>query len=104
MRAISAPELSATLKSHARQFWALSEPISCPSASHPGRSDGFVCYDRDLLDELRTEAAIDGIAHHFNAAITLSIFLYDRGRRILRAIVHYKQFQIAMGLCKAAVN
>lgn len=33
--------------------------------AHPGRSDGFVCYDRALLDELRDEAAIDGIEVYY---------------------------------------
>jgi 3',5'-nucleoside bisphosphate phosphatase len=33
--------------------------------AHPGRSDGFVCYDRALLDELRSEAPIDGIETHY---------------------------------------
>ncbi len=33
--------------------------------AHPGRSDGFVCYDRALLDELRCEAHIDGIEVYY---------------------------------------
>lgn len=33
--------------------------------AHPGRRDGFVCYDRDLLDELRDEAHIDGIEPYY---------------------------------------
>ena len=33
--------------------------------AHPGRSDGFVCYDHALLDELRREAPIDGIEAHY---------------------------------------
>ncbi len=33
--------------------------------AHPGRSDGFVCYDRALLDELRREAPIDGIEAYY---------------------------------------
>jgi predicted metal-dependent phosphoesterase TrpH len=33
--------------------------------AHPGRSDGFVCYDRALLDELRREAHIDGIEAYY---------------------------------------
>ena len=35
--------------------------------AHPGRSDGFVCYDRALLDELRGEAPIDGIEAYYPA-------------------------------------
>ncbi len=33
--------------------------------AHPGRSDGFVCYDHALLDEFRSEAPIDGIETHY---------------------------------------
>ncbi len=33
--------------------------------AHPGRSDGFVCYDHALLDELRYEAHIDGIEAYY---------------------------------------
>ena len=33
--------------------------------AHPGRSDGFVCFDEALLDELRTEAPIDGIEAYY---------------------------------------
>lgn len=33
--------------------------------AHPGRSDGFVCYDSALLDELRCQAPIDGIEVYY---------------------------------------
>jgi predicted metal-dependent phosphoesterase TrpH len=33
--------------------------------AHPGRTDGFVCYDPALLDELRREAPIDGIEVYY---------------------------------------
>lgn len=33
--------------------------------AHPGRTDGFVTYDEALLDELREEAAIDGIEAYY---------------------------------------
>jgi 3',5'-nucleoside bisphosphate phosphatase len=33
--------------------------------AHPGRSDGFVCYDRALLDKLRCQAHIDGIEVYY---------------------------------------
>lgn len=32
---------------------------------HPGRDDGFTCFDAALLDELRTEAPIDGIEAYY---------------------------------------
>lgn len=33
--------------------------------AHPGRDDGFVCYDSSLLDKLRKEAPIDGIEVYY---------------------------------------
>ncbi len=33
--------------------------------AHPGRSDGFCCYDWDLLDELRRDIPIDGLEVHY---------------------------------------
>ena len=33
--------------------------------AHPGRRDGFVCYDHALLDELRCEAPVDGIEAYY---------------------------------------
>lgn len=32
---------------------------------HPGRRDGFMCYDAALLDEVRAEAPIDGIEVYY---------------------------------------
>lgn len=33
--------------------------------AHPGRSDGFICYDSELLDQLRQTVPIDGIEVHY---------------------------------------
>ncbi len=33
--------------------------------AHPGRSDGFICYDARLLDQLRQEAPIDGLEVYY---------------------------------------
>ena len=33
--------------------------------AHPGRDDGFTCFDTALLDELRAEAPIDGIEAYY---------------------------------------
>jgi 3',5'-nucleoside bisphosphate phosphatase len=33
--------------------------------AHPGRSDGFVCYDTALLDQLREEVPIDGLEVYY---------------------------------------
>ena len=35
--------------------------------AHPGREDGFITYDVDLLDKLRQEAAIDGLEVYYPA-------------------------------------
>lgn len=35
--------------------------------AHPGRRDGFVCFDAELLDQLRAEVPIDGIEAHYPA-------------------------------------
>lgn len=35
--------------------------------AHPGREDGFITYDADLLDKLRQEAPIDGLEVHYPA-------------------------------------
>jgi hypothetical protein len=33
--------------------------------AHPGRSDGFVCYDTDLLDEFRSAVPVDGLEVYY---------------------------------------
>ena len=33
--------------------------------AHPGRDDGFTCFDEALLDELRAEAPIDGVEVYY---------------------------------------
>src|SRR5262249_6583153 len=33
--------------------------------AHPGRDDGFVCYDTDLLDELRRDVPVDGFEVYY---------------------------------------
>lgn len=33
--------------------------------AHPGRDDGFVCYDNDLLDQLCAEVPIDGLEVYY---------------------------------------
>jgi 3',5'-nucleoside bisphosphate phosphatase len=45
--------------------------------AHPGRSDGFVCYDRILLDELREEADLDGIEVYYPLHTPEQTALYE---------------------------
>jgi 3',5'-nucleoside bisphosphate phosphatase len=45
--------------------------------AHPGRRDGFVCYDHALLDELREEAAIDGIEVYYPLHTPEQTALYE---------------------------
>ncbi len=33
--------------------------------AHPGRGDGFICYDADLLDQLRREVPVDGLEVYY---------------------------------------
>ena len=35
--------------------------------AHPGRQDGFITYDTDLLDKLRREVPIDGLEVYYPA-------------------------------------
>jgi 3',5'-nucleoside bisphosphate phosphatase len=45
--------------------------------AHPGRRDGFVCYDHVLLDELREEADIDGIEVYYPLHTAEQTALYE---------------------------
>lgn len=44
--------------------------------AHPGRDDGFTCFDEALLDELRAEAPIDGIEAYYPKHTTAQTQLY----------------------------
>ena len=44
--------------------------------AHPGREDGFVTYNIELLDELRQEAPIDGIEAHYPLHTPEQIAMY----------------------------
>ncbi len=45
--------------------------------AHPGRADGFVCFDTQLLDELRHEVTLDGIEVYYpkHSAAQTAMFL-----------------------------
>lgn len=45
--------------------------------AHPGRSDGFSCYDTDLLNQLRVEVPIDGIEVYYPAHLPEQIAMYE---------------------------
>ncbi len=55
--------------------FAASEPASVVEAAHrsgavcliahPGRTDGFTCFDVDLLDQFRSEAPVDGLEVYY---------------------------------------
>ena len=54
--------------------------------AHPGRRDGFVCYDVDLLDQLRQEVPIDGLEVHYPAHSPEQVSMvreYARKHRLL---------------------
>jgi predicted metal-dependent phosphoesterase TrpH len=44
--------------------------------AHPGRSDGFVCYDETLLDQVRSEAPLDGLEVHYPLHTAEQIEMY----------------------------
>jgi len=44
--------------------------------AHPGRGDGFVCYDAALLDRLRQEVPIDGLEVYYPAHTPEQVALY----------------------------
>lgn len=53
--------------------------------AHPGRSDGFVCYDAAVLDEFRREFAIDGIEAYYplHSAAQTALYLDYADRHAL---------------------
>lgn len=44
--------------------------------AHPGRSDGFCCFDWDLLDRFRQEIPIDGLEAHYPRHTPDQVALY----------------------------
>ena len=44
--------------------------------AHPGRGDGFTCYDAHLLDELRQEVPIDGLEIYYPAHTPEQVAMY----------------------------
>jgi 3',5'-nucleoside bisphosphate phosphatase len=44
--------------------------------AHPGRGDGYTCYDANLLDELRREVPIDGFEVYYPAHMPEQIAMY----------------------------
>jgi predicted metal-dependent phosphoesterase TrpH len=80
-------ELSAgTLITNAGFFWATNDLAEvCDAAhrsgavcliAHPGRGDGYTCYDANLLDELRRQIPIDGLEVHYPAHTPEQMVMY----------------------------
>jgi predicted metal-dependent phosphoesterase TrpH len=44
--------------------------------AHPGRGDGYTCYDASLLDELRQEVPIDGFEVYYPAHTPEQVIMY----------------------------
>ena len=44
--------------------------------AHPGRGEGFTCYDAQLLDELRRQVPIDGLEVYYPAHTPEQIAMY----------------------------
>lgn len=45
--------------------------------AHPGRGDGYTCYDANLLDELRRQIPIDGFEVYYPAHTPEQIIMYQ---------------------------
>ena len=67
-------------------FWATNDIAAVVNAAHrsgavcliahPGRGEGFICYDMNLLDELRQEVPIDGFEVYYPAHTPEQIAMY----------------------------
>ena len=44
--------------------------------AHPGRGEGYTCYDAELLDELRSEVPIDGLEVYYPAHTPEQVIMY----------------------------
>ena len=44
--------------------------------AHPGRGEGYTCYDAELLDELRSEVPIDGLEVYYPAHTPEQVVMY----------------------------
>lgn len=49
--------------------------------AHPGRDDGFICYDVDLLDQLRKEVPIDGLEAYYPVHTPEQTAMYEEYAR-----------------------
>ncbi len=75
-----------TLITVAGFFWATNDIAAVVDATHrsgavcliahPGRGDGYTCYDVNLLDELRRQVPIDGFEVYYPAHTAEQIVLY----------------------------
>lgn len=54
--------------------------------AHPGRGDGFTCYDARLLDELRQEVPIDGFEVYYPAHTAEQMAIYREYARTHRLL------------------
>ena len=76
-----------TLITDAGFFWATNDIATVVDAAHrsgavcliahPGRGEGFTCYDARLLDELRQEVPIDGFEVYYPAHTPEQITMYQ---------------------------
>jgi predicted metal-dependent phosphoesterase TrpH len=75
-----------TLITDAGFFWATNDIAAVVDATHrsgavcliahPGRGEGYTCYDVNLLDELRRQVPIDGFEVYYPAHTAEQIVLY----------------------------
>ncbi|MBZ0276223.1 MAG: PHP domain-containing protein [Anaerolineae bacterium] len=55
--------------------------------AHPGRSDGFTCFDADLLDQFRSEIPIDGLEAYYPLHTPEQTEMYQEYARKHRLLV-----------------
>src|SRR5207248_11724063 len=75
-----------TLITDAGFFWATNDIAAVVDATHqsgavcliahPGRGEGYTCYDVNLLDELRRQVPTDGFEVYYPAHTSVQIVMY----------------------------
>ncbi len=78
-------------------FWATNDIAAVVDATHrsgavcliahPGRGDGYTCYDANLLDELRREVPIDGFEVYYPAHTPEQIVMYREYAKAHRLLI-----------------
>ena len=78
-------------------FWATNDIVAVVDAAHrsgavcliahPGRGEGYTCYDAHLLDELRQDVPIDGFEVYYPAHTPEQIVMYREYAKTHRLLI-----------------